>query len=221
MSLLKNLRKKIRIRKHFDFQFFRHTSILKQVKRKVSKKKSKISKNYLLRLLKEYLLREKKYSYNRNSSNIWDPIFNNFQKNLKLTLHSKDNEKIENILNNPGSTNLFIGFENNVSARDWTNKIEHMYALDKLLSFAEFLGIKDVYNPEQDKISVKKIDIEDLLKKIERKINIKLRFQNVFPGESGFLTSRGVLNEKEIQALEQKAAAEKIKTARSSISQTA
>ena len=59
MSLLKNLRKKIRIRKHFDFQFFRHTSILKQVKRKVSKKNSKISKNYLLRLLKEYLLREK------------------------------------------------------------------------------------------------------------------------------------------------------------------
>ena len=39
------------------------------------------------------------------------------------------------------------------------------------------------------------------LKKIERKINIKLKFQNVFPGESGFLTSRGILNEKEIQAL--------------------
>ena len=201
MSLLKNLRKKIRFKKHFDFQFFRHTSILKQVKRKVSKKNSKISKNYLLRLLKEYLLREKKYNYNTNSIDIWDPIYNNFQKDLKLTLHSEDNEKIENILNNPGSTNLFIGFDNNVTARDWTNKIEHMYALDKLLSFAEFLGIKDIYNPEQDNISVKKIDIEDLLKKIEKKINFKLKFRNVFPGEGGFLTSRGILNEKEIQAI--------------------
>ena len=105
------------------------------------------------------LLREKKYSYNTNSSNIWDPIFNNFQKNLKSTLNSKDNKKIENILDNPGNTNLFIGFENNVSEKDWTNKIEHMYALDKLISFAEFLGIKDIYNPEQDNISVKKIDI--------------------------------------------------------------
>ena len=59
MSLLKNLRKKIRIRKHFDFQFFRHTSILKQVKREISTNNSKISKKYLSRLLKEYLLREK------------------------------------------------------------------------------------------------------------------------------------------------------------------
>ena len=100
MSLLKNLRKKIRIRKHFDFQFFRHKSILKQVKRKVSKKNSKISKNYLLRLLKEYLLREKKYSYNKNSSNIWDPIFNNFQKNLKSTLNSKDNKTLLKLVRN-------------------------------------------------------------------------------------------------------------------------
>ena len=76
-----------------------------------------------------------------------------------------------------------------------------MYALDKLLSFAEFLGIKDIYNPEQDNISVKKIDIESLLTKIEKKTRLKLKFQNVFPGESGFLTSRGILNEKEIQAL--------------------
>ena len=201
MSLLKNLRKKIRIRKHFNFQFFRHTSILKQVKREVSTKNSKISKKYLSRLLKEYLLREKKYSYNKNSSNIWDPIFKSFQKDLKSILHCKDNIKIENVLNNPGKTNLFIGFENNVSAKNWTNKTEHMYALDKLLSFAEFLGIQDIYNPEQDNISVKKINIEDLLKKIEKKINIKLNFKNVFPGESGFLTSKGILNEKEIQAL--------------------
>lgn len=201
MSILKNLRKKIRIKKHFDFQFFRHTSILKQVKRKVSAKGSKISKNYLSRLLKEYLLRSEAYSYNKNSNSIWDPIYKSFQKDLKFVLHNKDKQKIANILNNPGNTNLFIGFENNVLAKDWTNDTEHMYALDKLLSFAEFLGIKDIYNPEQDNISVKKIDIDDLLKKIEKKIKIKLNFKNVFPGESGFLTSRGILNEKEVQAL--------------------
>ena len=83
----------------------------------------------------------------------------------------------------------------------WTNDVENMYALDKLLSFAEFLGIRDIYNPEQDKISTYKIDIESLLKEIEKKIKIKLTFKNVFPGESGIRTSRGILNEKEIQAL--------------------
>ena len=201
MSFLKKLRKKIRIRKHYNFQFFRHTSILKQVKRKVSLKGTKISKKYLSRLLKEYLLREKEYSYNKNSNSIWDPIFKSFQKDLQLALHGKDKQNIEDILNNPGKTNLFVGFENNVSSKVWTNDIEHMYALDKLLSFAEFLGIIDIYNPEQDKISVNKINIENLLKKIEKKIKIKLTFKNVFPGESGILTSRGILNEKEIQAL--------------------
>ncbi len=199
MSFLKKLRKTLRIKKHFNLQFFRHTSILKQFKKEFSFRNTKISKNYLSRLIKEYLLREKSYSYSNNSSDIWDPIFRNFQKDLYLSLKDKDN--IENILNNPGSSNLFIGFEDNVLSKMWAKVNENMYAVDKLLSFAEFLGIRNIYNPEQDKISVYKNDIEFLLKKIEKKIGIKLTFKNVFPGESGIRTSRGILNEKEIQAL--------------------
>ena len=201
MSFLKNLRKFVRIKKHFNLQFFRHPSILKQFKKRLSFRNTKISKNYLSRLVKEYLLREKDYKYNKNSSDIWDPIFKNFQKSLQLVLKGKNKKDIEYILNNPGSSNLFVGFENNVSSKMWTNNVENMYALDKLLSFAEFLGIRDIYNPEQDKISTYKIDIESLLNKIEKKIKIKLTFKNVFPGESGIRTSRGILNEKEIQAL--------------------
>ena len=94
MSFLKKLRKKIRIRKHFNFQFFRHTSILKQVKRKVSLRSTKISKKYLSRLIKEYLLREKEYSYNKNSTDIWDPIFKSFQKDLQLALHDKNKQNM-------------------------------------------------------------------------------------------------------------------------------
>ena len=201
MSFFKNLRKFIRIKKHFNLQFFRHTSILSQYQKKTSFRKTKISKNYLFRLINEYQLREKNYKYNKNSADIWDPIFQNFQKDLQLVLNDKNKENIQNILNNPGSSNLFVGFENNVSSKLWTNNVENMYALDKLLSFVEFLGIRDIYNPEQDKISVYKIDIESLLNKIEKKIKIKLNFKNVFPGESGIWTSRGILNEKEIQAL--------------------
>ena len=201
MSFLKNLRKFIRRKKHFNLQFFRHTSILKQVKKNTSTRNTKISKNYLSRLTKEYLLREKKYNYNKNSSDIWDPIFRNEQKNLHASLQDKDKKNVEYILDYPGNSNLLIGFENNVSSKMWKNDIENMYALDKLLSFAEFLGIGNIYNPEQDKISVYKIDIENLIKKIEKKVGIRLNFKNVFPGEGGILTSRGILSEKEIQAL--------------------
>jgi len=199
MSYFKKLVKIVRYKKHFNLQFFRHTSILKQFKKELSVGNTKISKNYLSRLIKEYSLREKSYSYNKNSFDIWDPIFRNFQKDLHLALKDKNN--IENILNNPGSSNLFIGFDDNVLSKMWSKDTGNMYAVDKLLSFAEFLGIRNIYNPEQDKISVYKIDIEDLLKKIEKKIGIKLTFKNVFPGESGIRTSRGILNEKEIQAL--------------------
>jgi len=201
MSFFKNLRKFIRIKKHFNLQFFRHTSVLNQFKKESSFRKTRISKNYFSRLVKEYLLREKDHKYSNNSADIWDPIFENFQKDLQLSLKSKNKKDIENILDNPGSSNLLVGFENNVLSKMWTNDVENMYALDKLLSFSEFLGIRNIYNPEQDKISVYKIDLESLLNKIEKKIKIKLNFKNVFPGESGIWTSRGILNEKEIQAL--------------------
>jgi len=201
MSLLKNLRKFIRIKKHYNLRFFRHISILKKFKNEISKKKTKISKNYLYRLQKEYLEREKKHQYNKNSTDVWDPIFNNFQKNLQFTLRNKNEKNIIHILDNPGQTNLFLGFETNVSSKMWANVKENLFAIDRLISFCEFLGIENIYNPERDKISVSKINIDNLINQIENKIGIKLIFKNPFPGERGIKTSRGILNEKEIQAM--------------------
>jgi hypothetical protein len=201
MSLLKNLRKFIRIKKHYNLRFFRHISILKKFKNEISKKKSKISKNYLYRLQKEYLEREKKHQYNKNSTDVWDPIFNNFQKNLQFTLRNTNEKNIIRILDNPGQTNLFLGFETNVSSKMWANVKENLFAIDRLISFSEFLGIENIYNPERDKISVSKINIDNLINQIENKIGIKLIFKNPFPGERGIKTSRGILNEKEIQAM--------------------
>lgn len=201
MSLLKKLRKFVRIKKHYNLRFFRHISILKKFKNEVSKNKSKITKAYLYRLQKEYLQRERKHHYNKNSADIWDPIFNNFQKDLQLTLKNKNEKKILNILNDPGKTNLFLGFETNVSSKIWANIEENLFAVDRLISFAEFLGIVNIYNPERDKISVSKMNIDNLIIQIEKKIGIKMIFKNPFPGERGIKTSRGILNEKEIQAM--------------------
>ena len=201
MTILKNFRKFIRIKKHYNLRFFRHISILKNFKNEISKNNSKISKDYLYRLQKEYIQREKKHQYNKNSTDVWDPIFNNFQKDLQQILQNKNEKKILHLLNNPGQTNLFLGFETNVSSKIWADVEENLFAIDRLISFAEFLGIENIYNPERDKISVSKINIENLISQIEKKIGIKLIFKNPFPGERGVKTSRGILNEKEIQAM--------------------
>ena len=39
----------------------------------------------------------------------------------------------------------------------WANGKENLFAIDRLISFGEFLGIVNIYNPERDKISVSKI----------------------------------------------------------------
>ena len=52
-------------------------------------------------------------------------------------------------------------------------------------------------------IGNKKPNIETLIDKIEERLLIKLNFKNVFPGEEGIKTSRGILSNREIQAIYQ------------------
>ncbi|MDA8559402.1 hypothetical protein N9K62_00545, partial [Candidatus Pelagibacter bacterium] len=75
--------------------------------------------------------------------------------------------------------------------------------IDKLISFCEFLGILRLDYPENIKQQFHNLDIEKLINEIEKKINIKLKFNNPFPGEKGIKTSRGILQVREIQAIYQ------------------
>ena len=49
----------------------------------------------------------------------------------------------------------------------------------------------------------KNLNIENLIIQIEKKIKLKLKFNNPFPGERGIKTSKGILTSREIQAIYQ------------------
>jgi len=76
--------------------------------------------------------------------------------------------------------------------------------IDKILSFAEFLNIKKIENPERYRIVNQKTNLSDLIDKIEQKIKISLDFKNPFPGEQGIeIKGGGIISNREIQAIYQ------------------
>jgi hypothetical protein len=71
------------------------------------------------------------------------------------------------------------------------------------LNLAEFLGILRHNNPEQFRLKFKKPDLDFIIEEIEKKLCIELKFDCVFPGEEGIKTKKGIISNREIQAIYQ------------------
>jgi len=188
---------------NLKYQFFRNESLLNLDNKIIeSKKKTFIKKNKINEIGK--ILNEQNLI---NSDSLWSSIFNKFHRNF-INYVNNDKKKLEYVLNNPHYFNLFYGFDDNCKVIhdnfDLYYKLKYSKPIiDKLLSLCEFLGILRLDNPEYLKKKYYNLSIEKLINKIERKINIKLKFNNPFPGERGIKTSKGILSVREIQAIYQ------------------
>ena len=186
-----------------NYHFFHRRALLKlDYKIGISKKKTKLSHQFYKNIL---AVLTQKDEINQDSS--WLKIFNNFHKNI-IEIIQKDNSKIEDILNNPSKYNLFYGFDNNCEFNERNPRYIDYFendelVIDKILNFAEFLGILRHNNPEQYRIIFEKPNLDVLISEIERKINLELEFKNVFPGEKGIQTQKGIISSREIQAIYQ------------------
>lgn len=186
-----------------NYHFFHRRALLKlDYKIGISKKKTKLSHQFYKNIL---AVLTQKDEINQDSS--WLKIFNNFHKNI-IEIIQKDNLKIEDILNNPSKYNLFYGFDNNCEFNERNRRYIDYFendelVIDKILNFAEFLGILRHNNPEQYRIIFEKPNLDVLISEIERKINLELEFKNVFPGEKGIQTQKGIISSREIQAIYQ------------------
>ena len=194
----------------FPYQLSRHSRLLKIInfKKGTSVATTNISNNYLKKLILNLKLEIPDIDIVARTDSHWDPIFKKYHsKYLDILLNN--NEGALKILNNPGSTDLFMGFDSNcISLKKKPRHIDkyenNLLVIDKLLLFAEFLKIKRADNPERYKIINKsKINLNDLINKIEEKIGINLDFKNPFPGEQGIEMNNGILSNREIQAVYQ------------------
>ncbi len=191
----------------FPYQLFRHINLLKKINFQYSSSiiKTNISKKFLKELILNFKISIKKTLIEENESH-WNPIFKKYHLKLTNIILNNENKTLE-ILNDPGSTNLFYGFDSNCITLKkkprYIDKYENsLKVIDKILSFAEFLNIKRIDNPERYQIR-KKINLNDLIDKIEQKIQINLDFKNPFPGEEGIEIKNGILCNREIQAIYQ------------------
>lgn len=202
------------IKKYFRIKFFREISNFKFLfsrdmrllnldnKVAISKKKSFISFDKLNEI--NELLVEKNQI---NKDSMWHSISNKFHLNF-LNLVKNDIEKLKYALNNPHNFNIFYGFDDNCKILHNTPNFNFRFRyskpiIDKLLSFCEYLGILRLDNPEYLKKKYNNLNIENLIRQIEKKITIKLNFINPFPGEKGIKTSRGILSLRELEAIYQ------------------
>ena len=170
-----------------------------------STKKTKMSKIFYRKSL-DIIFHKKKFDEIKKDG-VWDKIYNNYHKNI-IELIRKDNSLIKVITDDPSTYNLFYGFDGNCKTikdnQRFTDKFEYTTLLaDKILSFAEYLGILRYNNSEKFRVDLIKIKVDSLIDKIEEKIEIKLKFENPFPGETGILTKKGILTSRELQAIYQ------------------
>lgn len=186
-----------------NYHFFHRRALLKlDYKIEISKKKTKLSHQFYRNIVEIF---NQKNEINQDST--WLKIFNDFHKNI-IEIIRRDESKIEDILDNPSKYNIFYGFENNCEFNKRNRRYIDYYendelVIDKILNFAEFLGIIRHNNPERYRIIFKKPNLDFLISEIEKKINLELKFENVFPGEKGVKTKKGIISSREIQAIYQ------------------
>lgn len=169
-----------------------------------SKKKTTLSQNFYKKQLKFFLENNNDEIY---SDSQWSSIYNDFHSNI-LNLVKKDNTIFKEIMDNPSEYNLFYGFDDNCkeikkNSRLRNNREAKLSTVNKILFICEYFGILRSDSEENSKNNYKKLNVNNLISKLENKIGIKLKFHNPFPGEEGVLTKRGIISDREVDAIYQ------------------
>ncbi|MFP5238738.1 MAG: putative sugar O-methyltransferase, partial [Acidobacteriota bacterium] len=142
-----------------------------------------------------------------STNNMWLGDLSNAKSKDHQILQGTDLEAIAAMLRDPASTMLFYGFDliqQQVVAHNkstgWVKWLHH-FAYDNLLQITRAMGARRVENPEATVDYTDTPGVEELLEQLDAKMGFRVDFPNIFPGETGFMTSRGVVSYRAVQAL--------------------
>jgi len=150
--------------------------------------------------------------YRDRQSELWSYIATR-TRDIHEALIAEDDERLTNLLSDPGSNNLFYGFDNLfvdvtqalIRSGDglpgWAAQLVAMIG-----QLAESVGAKRIWQPEFGTTypyyeQSQSQDVESLLAAIEQRIGYVLRFPTPFPNEYGLATSRGIVSHRAIHAI--------------------
>jgi putative sugar O-methyltransferase len=150
--------------------------------------------------------------YRERQSDLWSYIATR-TRDIHQALMDDDENRLADLLSDPGSNNLFLGFDNLflertqdlIRAADgapaWAAQIVTMIG-----QLAESVAAKRIWQPECGTAYAyydqsQSQDVESLIGAIARRIGRVLTFPNPFPNEFGVATSRGIVSHRALHAV--------------------
>jgi hypothetical protein len=135
------------------------------------------------------------------------------KREIHNALMRDDPDQITRILRDPGSSALFYGFETLVKPGMYptvpVDFWDYQAPYDALQCLAEALGVYRLENPENRYYGVPTAGqvtnptADEILKDVEGRLGFVVDFPNLFVGETGLATARGVITYRVVQALYQ------------------
>jgi hypothetical protein len=147
-------------------------------------------------------------SFARDNSSMWTGIFEQHHAGIHQALIDGDRETVSRTLRDPGSSNLFYGFDSlgpiSDPAKDPYASYTSLITLDRLITFGEALGAIRLDHPESYGYRApRKFTADDVIESIEGALGFELSFPTPFPGERGLPSRRGVVVCRAVDALYQ------------------
>ena len=137
----------------------------------------------------------------------WLHQFKELNKVNYEILDRGDVTEVAQMLRDPGKSTLFYGFDmiTNLTRIDTDLKREGMKdtIYDCLLQLTEAVGTRRLENPETNELGTETPDVESILINLDTAMGFTIDFPNIYPGEAGLYTSRGIAGYRAIQALYQ------------------
>jgi hypothetical protein len=147
-------------------------------------------------------------SFAWDSSSMWTGIFEQHHTEIHQALMAGDVDTVSRALRDPGSSNLFYGFDSlgpvSDPAKDPYAPYTSLITLDRLVSFGEALGAIRLDHPESylDR-ATQTFTADEVIEPIEAALGFELSFPAPFPGERGLSSRRGVIVPRAVDALYQ------------------
>ena len=155
------------------------------------------------RLIESYALRSER------PTGQWADIFLDRHADISAAFAGRDRPRIEEILRNPASSDIFFGFDSTgKSLRAAGLRIEDRraprLALDGLATFADALGARTIELPENYYFwRVNRLDADEVLDQIDGALGFRIPVPNPFPAEYGLVSGRGIVSFRVPQAMYQ------------------
>lgn len=138
----------------------------------------------------------------------WQVIFDVHQAPVHKVFLKRSLADSAAILRNPGCCDMFYGIDNLMSlslnqfaAHPKSADDYVAICLDRLVRFAEAIGAIRLFNPEN--VSPAAWRADDVIHRIEQKLECSISFPNPYPNEYGVITPRGIACVQAIQGLYQ------------------